>query len=84
MSRHEITYESEDDEEYMEESKRIINVVCSILNEIINNEKNYENKKKRNENEIEIEEEENEIQFDNDNNELINVEFTFNNIAKGF
>ena len=45
MSRHEITYESEDDEEYMEESKRIINVVCSILNEIINNEKSYENKK---------------------------------------
>jgi hypothetical protein len=38
MSRHEITNESED-EEYMEESKRIINIVCSILNEIINNEK---------------------------------------------
>ena len=44
MSRHEITNESED-EEYMEESKRIINIVCSILNEIINNEKNYENKR---------------------------------------
>jgi len=44
MSKHEITNESED-EEYMEESKRIINIVCSILNEIINNEKNYENKR---------------------------------------
>ena len=40
MSKHEIINETEEEEEYMEESKKIINIVCSILTEIINNEKN--------------------------------------------
>ena len=39
MSKHEIINETEEEEEYMEESKKIINIVCSILTEIINNEK---------------------------------------------
>jgi len=40
MSKHEIINETEEEEEYMKESKKIINIVCSILTEIINNEKN--------------------------------------------
>ena len=40
MSKHEIINETEEEEEYMEESNKIINIVCSILTEIINNEKN--------------------------------------------
>ena len=40
MSKHEIINETEEEEEeYMKESKKIINIVCSILTEIINNEK---------------------------------------------
>ena len=45
MSKHETINETEEDEN-MEESKKIINIVCSILNEIIRNEKNNINNNK--------------------------------------